>query len=258
MTPTEFSDMFDVLYNNVMSNAAPGLNEYEKSVFLTKAQNEIVKNYFNPQGNKYKEGFDGSAKRQIDFSKLISIDEQTPGVPVASFDDRARTVEYPTDLLLIINEMLVLTAQGQGIAPEKKGTRQVVPISYDEYMRLMSKPYKEPLKNQAWRLITDQTGTPKVALAELIVNNNDLSYTLSYRLRYVRRPQPIIVANLASAVGDGVTIDNIATVSPCELDESIHDEILQRAVELAKAAYASDQSGQAQLQNQITVGQRSE
>ena len=41
MNNTEFSNQFDVLYNNVMSNAAPGLNEYEKSVFLTKAQNEI-------------------------------------------------------------------------------------------------------------------------------------------------------------------------------------------------------------------------
>ena len=37
MTTPEFSNEFDVLYNNIMSNAAPGLNEYEKSVFLTKA-----------------------------------------------------------------------------------------------------------------------------------------------------------------------------------------------------------------------------
>jgi hypothetical protein len=33
----EFSNGFDILYNNIMSNAAPGLNEYEKSFFLTKA-----------------------------------------------------------------------------------------------------------------------------------------------------------------------------------------------------------------------------
>ena len=46
MTLQEFSDEFDVLYNNISSNQAPGLNEYEKSVFLPKAQNEIVKNYF--------------------------------------------------------------------------------------------------------------------------------------------------------------------------------------------------------------------
>ena len=45
MTTQEFSNEFDVLYNNIMSNQAPGLDEYEKSVFLTKAQNEILKNY---------------------------------------------------------------------------------------------------------------------------------------------------------------------------------------------------------------------
>ena len=42
MTPTEFSTEFDILYNNLASNAAPPLNEYEKSVFLTKAQLDIV------------------------------------------------------------------------------------------------------------------------------------------------------------------------------------------------------------------------
>jgi hypothetical protein len=49
MTAEEFSDQFDVLYNNITSNQAPGLTEYEKSVFLTKAQNEIVKNYFTAE-----------------------------------------------------------------------------------------------------------------------------------------------------------------------------------------------------------------
>lgn len=56
MNVVEFSNSFDILYNNIMSNAAPGINEYEKSVLLTKAQDEILKNYFNPQGNKYQEG----------------------------------------------------------------------------------------------------------------------------------------------------------------------------------------------------------
>ena len=73
MTTQEFSNEFDVLYNNIMSNQAPGLDEYEKSVFLTKAQLEILKNYFNPKGNKYGQGFDEIAKRQIDFSTLITV-----------------------------------------------------------------------------------------------------------------------------------------------------------------------------------------
>ena len=67
----EFSNEFDVLYNNITSNQAPGLDEYEKSVFLTKAQDEIVKAYFNPKTNKVQEGFDGNEKRQIDFSMIM-------------------------------------------------------------------------------------------------------------------------------------------------------------------------------------------
>ena len=107
MTTSEFSNEFDVLYNNIMSNAAPGLNEYEKSVFLTKAQEEIIKNYFNPKGNKYSEGFDGSAKRQIDFSGLITVANGTVvDSSSTTFDVRAKVYKLPVDLFLMINESL--------------------------------------------------------------------------------------------------------------------------------------------------------
>lgn len=256
MTAVEFSDAFDVLYNNISSNAAPGLNEYEKSVFLTKAQEELTKNYFNPKGNKYQEGFDGSAKRQMDFSKLIESVSLSLVTPVDSFDDRSRTCTFPSDIFVIINEAITLKSDNV-----PAGTRQVIPITYDEYTRIMSKPYKEPLKNQAWRLVTGSTTdshSSHSSLVEIIINHNDLNKTPTYKIRYVRRPKPIITQNLTSSVGDGVSINGFTEQTECELDPVIHEEILQRAVELAKAAYASDQSGQAQLQNQITVGQRSE
>lgn len=250
MTCEEFSDQFDVLYNNIMSNAAPGLNEYEKSVFLTKAQNEIVKNYFSAGGNKYKEGFDGSPKRQIDFSMLMKQASLSTTSSSSSFDPRARTYKFPTDLFIVVNESILLKS-----GSDVRAVRQVIPISYDEYTRLMSKPYKEPLKNQAWRLITGKDSSS--ALPELIINSSDKNYTVVYNIRYIKSPNPIIVADLDSTVGD-VTIDGKSSRTECELDKEIHMEILQRAVELAKASYASDQSGQAQFQNQVTVGQRSE
>lgn len=46
MTTSEFSNEFDILYNNISSNAAPGVTEYEKSVFLTMAQEELVKEIY--------------------------------------------------------------------------------------------------------------------------------------------------------------------------------------------------------------------
>lgn len=236
MTHTEFSNEFDVLYNNIMSNAAPGLNEYEKSVFLTKAQEEIVKNYFNPKGNKYGEGMDDSPKRQIDFSELIKVAQGTLGGSSITFDSRAKVYNLPADLFIIINEAV----------DTNTGTKQIIPISYSEYTRLMSKPYKEPLKYQAWRIIS--TSSTNIS-AEIIVNSNE---TISrYLIRYIRRPAPIITANLASEYGD-VTINGVGNISECELNPIIHEEILQRAVELAKTAYEGD------IRTTVEIGQRSE
>lgn len=245
MLVEEMGDIFDVLYNNVMSNAVPGLNEYEKSVFLTKAEYELVKNYFNPQGNKYREGFDDSAKRRIDFSMLMQTATLTRSSQ-QGFNPNSVLYSLPLNILVIVNEQVVLKS-GSTV----KGIRQVIPISYDEYTRLMSRPYKQPLKSQAWELMTGQNSSK--AVVELILNNNDKSYTPEFKIRYVRKPNPIIIEDL-----DIVSIEGVSEKTECELDPAIHQEIVQRAVELAKAAYSSDQSGQAQMQNQITIGQRSE
>ena len=237
MNHIEFSNEFDVLYNNIMSNAAPGLNEYEKSVFLTKAQEEIVKNHFNPNGNKYKEGLDDSPKRQIDFSELIKVAKGTiKDSPSTTFDKRAKVYDLPEDVFIVINESV----------ETDKGPKQILPISYNDYTRLMSKPYKEPVKYQAWRLITTSVNNITV---ELIVNSNE---TISeYKVRYIRRPAPIITADLSSDYGD-VSINGKSNISECELNPIIHQEILQRAVELAKSAYIGDISSTVQL------GERSE
>lgn len=235
MDNTEFSNQFDVLYNNIMSNAAPGLNEYEKSVFLTKAQNEIVKNYFNPKGNKYQEGFDDSMKRQIDFSELITTKEFSSPSLGNTYDKRGKLYDLSSEkIMFIIQESL----------DTNNGSLQVIPIRYDEYMRLMSKPFKEPLKWQAWRIITDSSNK-----VELIAHSNDT--IISYIIRYIRIPKPIILVDLSTEYGS-LSIDGVSTVSECELNEILHEEILQRAVELAKAAYIGDI-------NSITqMGQRSE
>lgn len=42
MNLQEFNNEFDILFNSISSNNAPSLNEYEKSVFLTQAQEEVV------------------------------------------------------------------------------------------------------------------------------------------------------------------------------------------------------------------------
>ena len=62
---------------------------------------------------------------------------------------------------------------------------------------------------------------------------------LTYQIRYVKRPKPIILENLSDS---DLSIDGIDTITECELPTELHQEILQRAVELAKAAYIGDLS----------------
>ena len=154
MTNSEFSNEFDVLYQNITSNQAPGLDEYEKSVFLSKAQDEIVKSYFDPKTNKPQEGFDGSEKRQIDFSMLIVTEKAVESTvqPVQLFPlQHTKVFAVPDKILMFINESLTVTRDGNPTY------LTVVPLDYKEYNRLMSKPYKRPLKNQAWRILTNTT-----------------------------------------------------------------------------------------------------
>jgi hypothetical protein len=281
MTTTEFSNQFDLLFNNISSNQAPGLNEYEKSVFLTKAQDEIVKNYFQPEsnGNTVKKGFDDTAIRQMDFSDLImgkTLEEENEEPDV---DPRALVYKISKDdrVYIIINESLYLMANNKDGKLEVKGIRQVVPIKYTEYMRLMSKPFKEPLKNMAWRIITKgregdadvdkSTGDPTTvnstvsSKVEIVVTTADKKKYKSddsfikYNIRYVRRPRPIILTDLSDTFGEDLTINGYNKAMTCELNESTHEAILQRAVELAKIAWAGN-ANEAQLE--VEAGKRSE
>lgn len=254
MTTQEFSDQFDVLYNNIMSNQAPGLDEYEKSVFLTKAQYEIVKNYFNPKSNKNQEGFDDSPKRQVDFSKLMAV--KTPAkfttANYPKFDDRSQLFTMPADILFVLNETAVnfipTTPEGTTAVEGTERLINIIPISFEEYARIISKPYKQPLKNQGWRLFNGgDINTTTHFVTEIIIKSGTL--IKDYRIRYVKRPKPIILTTLSDT---NVSLDRLTAVTECELDPILHPEILQRAVELAKSAYIGD------LKSSVDLGQRNE
>ncbi len=244
MINKELSLEFDILFNNIMSGIAPGINDYEKSVFLTKGQEEIIKNYLNPLGNKYAEGLDDSKKRFTDFSGLIKTEEiSTLTTPVASIDRRAVTFALPTDAFVLLNEVL------QGTDKEAK-TRdfQIIPISYLEYTRLMSRPYKEPLKGQAWKITTEGS---TVAHSTIIPNSSITSS--KYIVRYIKRPNPIILRDLSEIEfeegleADFLSINNIRVKTECELNPEIHREILDRAVELAKVSYIDNSTALTQI-----------
>lgn len=275
MTSLEFSNEFEILYNNIMSNQSPGIDEYEKSVFLTKAQLELVKNYFNPRSNKTQEGYDDSAKRQYDFSVLNTVKkyfaEEYNEIDFEDGNDNEHSIithlktnilgedemdikfnryfyKTPYDFLFFINEEAFV----ERVIPARENLKQrnaaiVTPINFNDYTILRGGTYKYPVsKNECWKLITNKKDEN-----EIIAPYN--YKIVAYTLRYVRKPKPIILTDIQSEYG--TTIDGEGnTLSPvCELPEAIHPEIVQRAVELAKAAY---RTGETEVLTQM--GTRSE
>ena len=254
MTTQEFSNTFDTLLNSYATRAMFGdqasrqeivLDEYEKSVLLTQAQDIIVKQYF--ERNNVDLGFDDSERRQIDFSSLITV-ASSASAPSASggFAERSWLFNVPTTtvtvgenstidakVLFILNERLVLTKSNS-----RTNVFVVVPINYHEYDRQMSKPFAQPLKKQAWRLLKDDNSALTAvdgAVAEIVPTDvawhlAQDGYAPSYKIRFVRRPCPIVLVPLADT---GLTVDGVTEVTECELNPIIHMDILNKAVELA-------------------------
>lgn len=226
-TVKEWSQEFDILYDNIMSNKAPGLTEYEKSVFLTRAQEEVVLAHFSRHGNAAQEGLDDSIERQQDFASLI-VHATMSQNGTGTLDPRAKQFVYPTDVLFTLNEQVSVTV----------GTEShflvVVPLSYDEYARLMRKPYKYPAKGSAWRLLVNAASPGSVAMKAEVVARIATGATMVYYISYVKKPDPIILETLTQDYG---TINGKTVAAPCLLPAHLHNEILVRAVNLAKAVW---------------------
>jgi len=260
LTNQEFSDTFTTLLNSYATQAQFGeqassreivLDEYEKSVLLTQAQDVIIKTYFDGTLNQQGQGFDDSTRRQVDFSSLIKVATLNPINDNASrFDPRGIIYQMPhtgsgssikTKVLFLLNEQMIVT-QGNRIR-----IYVVVPISYKEYDREMSKPYAQPLKKQAWRLLQNKDDNFNV-YTELIPKFNIDPQNVTYKIRYVERPTPIILEDLPN----GLEIDGVSTESSCILNPILHMDVLNKAVELALATRVGDIANVNRAANNVT------
>jgi len=244
MTNLEFSNEFDILYNSIATNAAPSIDLYEKSVYLTKAQEELVKNYFNPKGNKYQDGFENSSKRRNDLSQLIKGYNSTFSSQINdnfkqyAISDQSRFFKIPKSVFLILQESGKISCSNSiSLTDEEiKGQTKKVsvrPETYDEYNVIKKNPFKKADKDKIIRLDYSSEGLDYIVV-ELINPFN----IIEYNIRYVKYPSPIILGDFNTAFsGESLSINGESSFTSCKLNDSMHREILDRAVELALADY---------------------
>lgn len=233
MTVEEFNNEFDIRYDSIAGKSAPSIDMYEKSVYFTTAQLEIIKNRYDPASNRKQKGFEGSEKRRVDLKELIRDYKTTEFFTNDNvINDFSQFVKIPSDTFLIVNE--------QVRASRKNCTKtlDVVPKTHDEYNVEIKNPFKRPNERKVWRM--DYATQDDSKTLELIPAS-DVSL-IEYHMRYIKHPRPIILVDLNQEFpNENLTIDGYTSVLECELDKSLHQEILNRAVELATGDYKSQE-----------------
>jgi hypothetical protein len=244
MTITENISEFDLKYD-AGSKGAPDIDNYEKSVYMTAAQEEIVKAYYSGE-NKSRKGFENSEKRRRTMSELVTTYSQTSNTKSSrGIVKDSVFFAIPTNVFYIVNEQVIISSKTDPCLNGK--AIMVKPITHDDFLRDYQNPFRKPNSKKAWRLDLSKTGANP--LVE-IVSPYELS---EYKMRYVKAPRPIILTDLTAGdfAGLGLTINGETSPQACLLNSEIHREILNRAVELAIRDYRENN-----LRTQIETNNR--
>ena len=224
MTSQEMSLEFDILYNNIASNMAPGIDAYEKSVFLTKAQEQIVTAIYDGS-------FEGSEKLRECINPLVetkTCEEDTSNEAKIGVEKDSRFFFLPEDAWYIVYEFITLTSTN----PCDSGRQVTVkPIKVDEYHRIRRNPFRRARKDEVLRLNTE---------GEIEIVSTYSTY--DYSVRYLRKPKPIIIGTEDSNLtinGMSTEVDSDYNGQGSELLDAIHRTIVETAVNLAIMAYKS-------------------
>ena len=232
MTCEEFSLEFDLLYNNIMSNKAPGLSGYEKSLFLTQAQESIVLDIYS---GKYGDSFERTEEtksylniliKQKEYEGIDRTDENSMKSEGDKLDTRSVFITLPEDLWLRTGETATIIDHSYKCHLNNLREVTILPVTQDTFVRTKRSPFRGPNEKRILRL--DSTNKQ----VELISNYEIHSYTI----RYLSRPEPIILVQLPQ----GLTIGGKASPQTCLLNTAIHRAILSKAVLIAKSSWESE------------------
>lgn len=218
MNVQELSNLFDTLLqpyitkDNFGKQNTLAFDEYEKSIFLTKAQEQIVLELYQE--------LEQSEEVRKYLSNLIKTDNYAP---VGEQDEtlinnnfKSYKVEISNDILFMIYEQCTLSNENNCI---NNKIVSVVPTIHDDLDKVLKNPFKSPNRRKVIRLDFDNK-------IELISKYN----ISNYKVRYLKKPNPIILV----ALEDNLSINNGDTkVSNGETNPILHERIVQRAVQLA-------------------------
>ena len=235
MTLTDFSNAFDTLLNSYSQSVQFAenasridirLDEYEKSLFLTKAQEELIINLYAGRVFPGK-GFEATEEIREYLAPLVKEKSISVETENSSEQDSEQDPEpepekpilgliqftLPPDVWEIVYESLTVS----GKKCDDDTSLDVYPVTLDEYNKIKKNPFRGVNNRRALRL------GPAQGKVEL-----DSKFDISeYTIKYLREPTPIVLTDLP----DGVEIEGVSEATECKLPSSAHRMILELAVQ---------------------------
>lgn len=198
-TSEDWSIEFDLLYNNISSNQAPGLTDYEKSRFLTQAQESVILDFYKgTQGDAF--------ETTEEVTRYLSFLVKTAPLRLTkALNGPANEYEVQLDS---IPDLWFITYQSARI---KNRDVIVVPSKQETLFKDLQNPFRGPNKN---RILSISEGNKLRLYSKYDID--------SMYIKYLKRP---------------ADIDLESTNFSVEAPESLHNHILIRAVQLAKAVW---------------------
>lgn len=242
MTLENFSSGFDILVNSFASTSAFGredgiqdlrFNEYEKSVYLTNAQEELVLSLYTGK-NAYGESFEQTEELRRNLSPLVCEAELSPistTAGVLGMDSKSKFFSLPDgkgeapEVWFITYEEIRLDDSKGEDGKYKNGCMHgnsvaVHPTRQDEYNVIKKNPFRGVNKRRALRL----------DLSDNVVEIKSTYESFTYYIRYIKKLTPIVLEDFTA---DNVSVNGVADPTECALLESLHQRILELAVSMA-------------------------
>lgn len=224
MTIEEMSNEFDnelfKLYETGVTPTPIQLNEYEKSVYLTKAQEAIVDNLYAE--------YDSTELVRRQLHNLVYVNSIDITNDIYKSDIMGYT-QYrilcstlytaSTSIKAILNEYVTLTTScGDSML-------YVTPVKQDELIKILGNPFRTANDNRALRIEDRYLNANTL---KLICKSFEEVQNITYNVVYLRNPKPIILEDLRN-----ITINDESKQSTSiDLSEDLHRKIIEIAVSM--------------------------
>ena len=230
MSTEEFSVEFDILYNNIQSSQAPGLNLLQKSIALTQGKEDVVKSLYSGKAGPYE------ANEEV-TEYLRKLTKQQDYTIEGTGYEQQFNFGMPEDCWYIIYEQAAVKYDGC----DSTEYALVKAMSHNEFAKAMDNPFRKPDRRNVIRMLINDD-------IQIFCDKN--IKLEGYTCRYLSQPNKIWLKNFTAGEAPTEWVWNESTnpygllwsdyqKNACpDIPESLHRAILVKAVAIAKSAWA--------------------